>query len=477
MIRVAIGGKSKSLLSYLTTDPPDQKSEDYEQWEQEDLIVFSWLIQNIETVLAGNLTEYPIAKMLWDALVGEVDRINPNPIKCPEDIKTYSKIRSEQKLFQFLNALDRRYEPIKREILRLEPLPSAEAAYATVRKEAAHQNILGATIDETQGIAAGLIATETEGLGLVSKANRRSDRNQIGSSSRVDKSKLKCGECGMTGHTKEGCFRLVGYPDWWTNGHKKGTKNSRPEKGKASIVVSTKENADTTNQKNLTGFGGMETMSVYNEEDDGLFSMNTGTGGERPYVLKPPSYLPDISHRYYLNVPKRTPEDSEMTGAIIGRGTEIKGLCYVDEVTQNGVVMLSHGTAEREAWLWHRRLGHPSIGYLHEQEMVFNQEDTPSKLNEHVQEQEKSSTQEETSERYVLPPRANRGVPPKRYSPEKVSRGSRYPIANIAKGNLSKEAKAFVASIYSDEIPANTEQALKSRKWKKAMEALTKSNT
>nr|GFB50957.1 putative ribonuclease H-like domain-containing protein [Tanacetum cinerariifolium] len=113
--------------------------------------------------------------------------------------------------------------------------------------------------------------------------------------------------------------------------------------------------------------------------------------------------------------------------------------------------------------------------------MVFNQEDTSSELNEHVQEQEKSSPQEETSERHVLPPRENRGVPPKRYSPEKVSRGSRYPKANIAKGNLSKEDKAFVASLYSDEIPADTKQALKSRKWKKAMEeemeALTKNNT
>nr|GEX37847.1 hypothetical protein [Tanacetum cinerariifolium] len=254
----------------------------------------------------------------------------------------------------------------------------------------------------------------------------------------------------MTGHTKEGCFRLVGYLDWWTNGHKKGTKNSGPEKGKASIARSTKENADTTDQKNLTGFGGMTTMLVYSEEDDGLLSMNTVTGGERPYVLKTPSYLPD--NRYFLNDSKRTLEDSEMlkntsfiyfikesfknckrgsiiggvaniaqnlsmkrelswifdcgaidtmtydlsdfatstkpkksyidttneekmivknggtieisptlklsnclydirTGAIIGRGTKIKGLYYVDEVTLNGAVMLSHGTAEREAWL------------------------------------------------------------------------------------------------------------------------------
>ncbi|KAF5756687.1 hypothetical protein HanXRQr2_Chr17g0817741 [Helianthus annuus] len=123
MIRVAIGGKSKALLKHLNTSPPDQNSEDYEQWEQDDLVVFSWLIQNIEPVLVGNLTEFPTAKSLWDALMvtyssgrdklqtfnlhvkandikqnedslenfwitlqgiwGEIDRIDPNPMKCP----------------------------------------------------------------------------------------------------------------------------------------------------------------------------------------------------------------------------------------------------------------------------------------------------------------------------------------------------------------------------------------------------------
>ncbi|CAH1448980.1 unnamed protein product [Lactuca virosa] len=250
MIRVAIGGKSKALLSHLTSDPPSQDKESYEQWEQEDLIVFSWLIQNIEPTIAGNLTEYPTAKMLWDALVvtyssgrdklqtfnlhvkandikqndstleefwitlqgvwGEIDRIDPNPMKCPDDIKTYARIRSEQKLFQFLNALDQKYESIKREILLLEPLPSAEAAYATVQQ----------------------------------------------------------------------CFRLVGYPEWWADGHKKSTKGLGPKKGRAPT---TDKNID---RKTATGFGGVAATRI-DEEVEG-FSMETGTGGKKEDILKTP---------------------------------------------------------------------------------------------------------------------------------------------------------------------------------------------
>ncbi|GKD16806.1 putative ribonuclease H-like domain-containing protein [Tanacetum coccineum] len=118
---------------------------------------------------------------------------------------------------------------------------------------------------------------------------------------------------------------------------------------------------------------------------------------------------------------------------------------------------------------------------IQEQEMFSTQNDTNVKQNEHMKEQVNFPTQEDTSGRYVLPPRANWGVLPKIYSPEKVSRGSRYPIANIAKGNLSEEDKAFALSMYSDEIPANTKQALKSKLWKDAMEeeikALIKNNT
>ncbi|KAJ0845734.1 putative RNA-directed DNA polymerase [Helianthus annuus] len=87
----------------------------------------------------------------------------------------------------------------------------------------------------------------------------------------------------------------------------------------------------------------------------------------------------------------------------------------------------------------------------------------------------------ETTGRYSLPLRENRGVPPKRYSPEKVTPRSRYPVANIATGNLSKEAKAITAALCSEQMPSTTQEALSSEEWKKAMEtemeAVKKNNT
>jgi hypothetical protein len=35
------------------------------------------------------------------------------------------------------------------------------------------------------------------------------------------KKHLKCTHCGGTRHTKETCFEIHGYPDWWREGKKK----------------------------------------------------------------------------------------------------------------------------------------------------------------------------------------------------------------------------------------------------------------
>jgi len=53
-----------------------------------------------------------------------------------------------------------------------------------------------------------------------------------------------------------------------------------------------------------------------------------------------------------------------LTKEIIECGTERRGLYYIDEIVHKGHAMLAHGTVTRQVWLWHRRLGHPSFGYL-----------------------------------------------------------------------------------------------------------------
>ena len=52
------------------------------------------------------------------------------------------------------------------------------------------------------------------------------------------------------------------------------------------------------------------------------------------------------------------------TWQIIERGIERGGLYYLEEETQKGKAVLVHGSKERQLWTWHRRLGHPSVGYL-----------------------------------------------------------------------------------------------------------------
>ncbi|XP_071708084.1 uncharacterized protein [Rutidosis leptorrhynchoides] len=464
MIKVAIGGKSETLLKHLTEDPP---ASDNQKWNQDDLVIFCSGKDKLQTfdlhVKANNIKqEGKSIDDLWlklQGIWGEIETRDPNPMEHPNDIIKYNNIRSKQKLFQFLNALDHKHDNIKRELLRIEPLPTVEAAYATIRKENAYQNIFNNKIESTNhsGIASGLIAPasktkETDGHGLYSKNQRTS--NYLSSK---DKDNLVCEECGMKRHTKDQCFRRVGYPEWWNDGYKKGKASM------AAGMTATRGNQETTNSGTTTAQGGFGLMAAKKpassspggdklglglgftfkpvqysdgEETENMsFSTNdvsfanvmsnkikneewiidcgatdtmtfdktdfylelkpnktqikTANGGSvqvkgggaieiSPTLkLKNFLYVPTLSHKL-LSVSHVIKElnctillhptfcilQDIRTGKIIGRGTELDGLYYVDEVTQDDTIMLDHGTPNRQAWLWHRRLGHPSAGYL-----------------------------------------------------------------------------------------------------------------
>lgn len=58
-------------MGHLTVNlaPPNLIEDKYKQWEQDDLVVFSWFIQSIVPHLANNLNVFPTTEELRDALV------------------------------------------------------------------------------------------------------------------------------------------------------------------------------------------------------------------------------------------------------------------------------------------------------------------------------------------------------------------------------------------------------------------------
>jgi len=66
-----------------------------------------------------------------------IDRKQPNPMKCSNDIATFNKIKQEQRLYQFPTRIDEKFEIIRRDLLMQEKTPSVEFAYAVVRRKTA----------------------------------------------------------------------------------------------------------------------------------------------------------------------------------------------------------------------------------------------------------------------------------------------------------------------------------------------------
>ena len=60
-----------------------------------------------------------------------------------------------------------------------------------------------------------------------------------------------------------------------------------------------------------------------------------------------------------------------------------------------------------------------------------------------------------TSDRYKLPAGSTKGVPPRRYDPDFEAQCSRYPVNEESDIVLSQTARAFNASLYSNNVPKN----------------------
>ncbi|VFQ73703.1 unnamed protein product [Cuscuta campestris] len=178
-------------------------------------------------------------------------------MRCAEDITIYSNLVQKNRLYQFLAGINDGLYKERRDLLNQDPLPTVEQAYTQIRREVIKRGIMGA--DSPLGNSPSEIGSSLATKGRPENPRARKD----------SKTNFICTHCGGTRHTKEGCFKIIGYPEWWPELKKRAKETPLTEKGKGghkdgkanfSGSVAVPEGKDET--------GGMANIQGFSDGED-----------------------------------------------------------------------------------------------------------------------------------------------------------------------------------------------------------------
>ncbi|XP_073300553.1 uncharacterized protein [Primulina huaijiensis] len=133
-------------------------------------------------------TYYCKLKQLWDKYYALV--ILPS-CEC-DDAKIYLEHEQQQRLLQFLMGLNDSYVNVMNQVLLMNPLPMVGQACSLLSREEYHRAL--------SSVEAPIATLYT-------------NQKKVGNSVK-DRVNLFCDHCSWSGHTKEHCYKLVGYPPW-----------------------------------------------------------------------------------------------------------------------------------------------------------------------------------------------------------------------------------------------------------------------
>lgn len=153
---------------------------------------------------------YGKLKKLWD----ELQEIEGIPVcECGAMnhctcllLKKMLEREYKNRVMQFLMGLNDSYEHVRTNKLSTDPLPTVNKVFHTVMQIERQKDITGLGNNQQDSVAL--------------NANRQSqyrqgDGKKEFKKDKADKSHLKCYHCNAKGHTKDSCFKIIGYPDWY----------------------------------------------------------------------------------------------------------------------------------------------------------------------------------------------------------------------------------------------------------------------
>ncbi|RWR77469.1 retrovirus-related Pol polyprotein from transposon TNT 1-94 [Cinnamomum micranthum f. kanehirae] len=289
VMEMKIAGREKH--GYLTGDmtQPAATDQTYNKWRASDCQVKSWLFDAMKPDQMKRFIRYDTTKQVWDAIkktysdgsdeakiydlhrrsftmkqngapvanyyselteiFQELDQLSPSNMKDPADIETRRKEVDRLRVYIFLAGLDNIFDQIRGEILRMEPKPELEAAYAHIKRESNRQG----TMSEA--------SVSSDATVLVAARFKQSRLPTQNTDSTRNRPPMKCTKCGLDNHTIKGCYEIIGYPEGWV--HKGRKRDSR----RASFASS--ESSQETISESPSGTSGSKALATSGSSHQG----------------------------------------------------------------------------------------------------------------------------------------------------------------------------------------------------------------
>ncbi|KAK0605805.1 hypothetical protein LWI29_030908 [Acer saccharum] len=289
-VEIFVAGKDK--YGFLTGESvkPATTSSTYRRWLADNALVQGWLLGSMTPKIMGMFIRLPTAQAIWEAVARtyydgadqsiiyelnskafhmrqsghliseyygelntiwqELDHRCPNDMTDATDVVRLNDRIEKQRVYMFLAGLDPEFDKVRADVLRMDPFPSVEGAFAYVRREAQRQATMLAPPQVSDSSAL-----------LINKGNS-GDR--------------KCTHCGQKNHIRDACWRLNGYPEWFLEKRKKG-----PSKNGTASLASSSGNSSSTPQGNICDsqnqFSNSENLSSESEIPDSLIEKTEPT--------------------------------------------------------------------------------------------------------------------------------------------------------------------------------------------------------
>ncbi|XP_049366594.1 uncharacterized protein LOC125831441 [Solanum verrucosum] len=253
----------KSKIGFINGEvvKPNPDDPSFQQWERCDDMVTSWILNSLSPDLRDSLQYVNNAQELWAELEERYDQTNGCTLdvtgyytkmkKLWEEMSTVDvssqcscvctcggkirlvKAEQDRRLIQFLMGLNEMYTVIRGNILMMSTLPSMAQAFAILSQEEKQREVrphnhtaldstsLNALASST-GSKGGPRTNYNSSKGSTGVSGNLNNTNVFRGNSSTSRSSLFCDFCRRTGHTRERCYKLHGYPS-----------NSKFSKGKS----------------------------------------------------------------------------------------------------------------------------------------------------------------------------------------------------------------------------------------------------